>query len=115
MKSVSTMATILSLLLFIFVPAVCVPAGTVEDIKEGSKKAARDIRDGAVEAGKATVETGREIKEGSKKAWKNVKEGAKEVGKDFKKAYEDTRDAIRDEISGEKSQTESSKKDSAQK
>lgn len=115
MKPISITATIFTLLLFIFSFAVCVHAGTVEEIKDGSKKAAQDIKDGAIEAGKATVETGKQIKEGSQKAWKDVKEGVKEVGRDFKKAYEDTRDAIHKEVSGEKSQTEEKKKDTSQK
>ena len=108
MKSISTTATIFSLLLFIVATTVCVHAGTVEEIKEESKKAARDIRQGA-------VETGKEIKEGTQRAWKEVKEGVKEAGKDFKKAYEDTRDAVRKEISGGRSQTEASEKDTDQK
>lgn len=78
---------------------VSLNAGTAEDIKTGSKKAAQEIKEGAVETGKAAAETGKQIKDGSKKAWNKAKEGVKEVGQDFKKAYEETRDAIRKEFS----------------
>ena len=101
MKTVIFMSTALVFVLSISCLAGIANAGTVEEVKEGSKKTAQTIKEGAIDAGMATVETGKQIKEGSQKAWKDVKEGVKEVGKDFKKAYEDTRDAIRGEVSAE--------------
>lgn len=63
-------------------------AGTVQDVKEGSKAAAKEIKEGAVETGKAFVETGKKIKEGSKETWKGIKKGVTEAGEDFKKAFD---------------------------
>ena len=99
MKSKQTLAILTALLLWMGTSAVALHAGPVDDIKEGSKQTAQEVRQGAVEAGK-------NIKAGSQKAWKEVKEGVKEVGKEFKKGYEETRDAIRQEVSGEKAPAE---------
>ncbi|MEJ2156478.1 MAG: hypothetical protein P8X96_14155 [Desulfobacteraceae bacterium] len=98
------------LLAFIFALAVPLHAGTVEDIKEGSKQAAKEIKEGAIETGRAAADIGKDIKEGSKKAWEKTKEGAKEVGKDFKKAYKETRDAVRKEFSGNDAPAEKTNK-----
>jgi len=115
MKRKHPLAIVSVVLMLLFGAAISVNAGTVEDVKEGSKQAAKEIRDGATEAGKATVEAGKEIRDGSKKVWKDVKDGAKQVGEDFKKAYEDTRDAIRKEVSGEGNEAEATKEDTPQK
>ena len=93
MRSKSTLAILSALLLWMGTAAVSLHAGPVDDIKEGSKQTAQEVRQEATEAGK-------NIKAGSQKAWKEVKEGVKEVGKEFKKGYEETRDAIRQEVSG---------------
>jgi gas vesicle protein len=103
MKSKPSLVILSALLIWMGTSVVSLHAGTVEDIKEGSKQTAREVRDGAVEAGK-------EIKDGSQKAWKEVKEGVKEVGKEFKKGYQETRDAIRKEVSGEKPPAEKTNK-----
>jgi hypothetical protein len=102
MKSKPTLAILSALLLWMGTAAVSLHAGPVDDVKEGSKQTAREVKKGAIEAGKVAVDTGKEIKDGSQKAWKEVKEGVKEVGKEFKKGYEETRDAIRQEVSGKK-------------
>lgn len=86
-------------------------AGDTEAAKEESKGTVTQIKEGAVETGKAMAETGREIKEGSQKGWSEfkkdavktgvaVKEGAKEVGKEFKKAFQKTKAAVAKEFSG---------------
>lgn len=95
MKSKPTLTILSALLLWMGTAAVSLQAGPVDDVKEGSRQAAHEVRQEAVEAGK-------NIKQGSQKAWKEVKEGVKEVGKEFKKGYEETRDAIRQEVTGEK-------------
>lgn len=110
MKTKPSLAILSALLIWMGASVVSLHAGTVDDIKEGSKQTAREVRDGAVEAGKAAAETGKEIKDGSQKAWKEVKEGVKEVGKEFKKGYQETRDAIRKEVSGEKPPAETTNK-----
>ncbi len=110
MKSRPYRVAISLLVVFFCAATVSLHAGTVENIKAESKKAARKIKEGAVETGKSAVETGKEIKEGSKKAWKDAKEGAKEVGRDFKKAYEKTRDAVRKKLSENDSPTEKTNK-----
>lgn len=106
MKSKPCLAAAFSLLLAIFcASAVPLHAGTVEDIKAGSRKAAREIKEGAIETGKAAADVGKQIKKGSKKAWKKVKKGAKNAGKDFKKAIQETRDAIHKKSAGEEHKT----------
>lgn len=110
MTSKPCLTAVAVLLMWICTPAVFLHAGAVEDIKEGSRQTAREIREGTIEAGKAAAETGKNIKDGTQKAWKEVKEGVKEVGKDFKKAYQETRDAIRNEVAGEGSQTRETQK-----
>lgn len=110
MTSKLSLAAVPLLLIWICAPAVSLYAGAVEDIKEGSKQTAREIKEGTIEAGKAAAETGKNIKDGTQKAFKEVKEGVKEVGKDFKKAYQETRDAIRKEVAGEGSQTQETQK-----
>jgi len=65
-------------------------AGTLEEVKEGSKAAVEEVKEGAIETGKAAVEAGKE-----------VKEGFKEVGQGIKKAYQDTKEAVKKEISGQ--------------
>jgi len=87
-------------------------AGTVEQIKEGSKEAVSEIKDGVVKTGKAIAETGKDVKEGSQKGWSGfkedavkagteVKESAKEVGKDIKKAFHETKETVKKEFTGE--------------
>lgn len=87
-------------------------AGTADQIREGSKEAAHEIKEDAVQTGKAMVETGKEIKEGSQKGWsdfkqdavkagKSVKESVKEAGKDFKKAFKETKEAVKKEFTGD--------------
>jgi hypothetical protein len=76
-------------------------AGTVQEVKEGSKAVAKEIKEGAVETGKAFTNAGKEVKEGSKKTWKEIKKGAKETGKEFKKAYQKGKEAVKKELSGE--------------
>jgi gas vesicle protein len=110
MRSKLSLAAVPVLLIWMCAPAVSLHAGTVEDIKEGSRQTAREIKEGTVEAGKAAAETGKNIKDGTQKAWKEVKEGVKEVGKDFKKAYQETRDAIRKEVAGEGGQARETQK-----
>jgi hypothetical protein len=75
-------------------------AGTAEKIKDDARQAVSEVKDGAVQAGKTAVETGKEIKKGAAKTGKAIKEGAKEVGRDIKKAYQETRDAVTDKLSG---------------
>ena len=80
-------------------------ADTAQEIKKEAAKAARNIKDDAVQTGNAAVEIGHNIKESSKEAWsdvkegavkagKSVKEGVKDIGQDFKKAYHETKDSI---------------------
>ncbi len=115
MKRTLPLAIVTAVVILFFGVTLSAHAGTIEDVKEGSKQAAKGIRDGASEAGKATVEVGKDIRDGSKKVWTEVKEGVKEVGNDIKKTYQDTRDAIRKEISGNGKKTEAPKKDTPQK
>ena len=81
-------------------PGLC---GSVEEIKKESKEAASEIKDGAVEAGKAVAETGKEIKESAVRTGVAVKEKAKEVGQEFKKAFQETKEAIKKELTGNES------------
>ena len=98
------MAGLLALTLCASVPLPAV-AGGVEKIKEGTREAASEIKNEAVRAGKAAAETGKEIKEDAVRTGtaikEGVKEGVKEVGQGFKKAYQETRDAVTKEISGD--------------
>ena len=86
-------------------------AGDTEAGKAESKSTVTQIKEGAVETGKAIAETGKEIKEGSQKGWSEfkkdavktgvaVKEGAREVGKEIKKAYRETKAAVTKEFTG---------------
>ena len=98
------MTSFLALILWAPVPRPAV-AGGVEKIKEGTREAASEVKKEAVRAGKAAAETGKEIKEGAVRTGtaikEGVKDGAKEVGQGFKKAYQETRDAVSKEISGD--------------
>lgn len=76
-------------------------AGTVQEVKEGSKAVAKEIKEGAVETGKAFTNVGKEVKEGSKKTWKEIKKGVKETGQEFEKAYQRGKEAVKKELSGE--------------
>jgi hypothetical protein len=91
------MAGLLALTLWASAPLPAV-AGGVEKIKEGTREAASEIKNEAVRAGKAAAETGREIKEDAVRTGtaikEGVKEGVKEVGQGFKKAYQETREAV---------------------
>jgi len=86
-------------------------AGTAEEIEDGSKKVASEIKKDAVETGKAIAETGRQVKEGTQKGWSDfkkdaatsgeaVKDSVKSVGKDIKKAFHETKEAVAKEFSG---------------
>jgi hypothetical protein len=94
------MAGLLALTLCASVPLPAV-AGGVEKIKEGTREAVSEVKNDAVQAGKAAAETGKEIKEDAVRTGTAIKEGAKEVGQGFKKAYQETRDAVTKEISGD--------------
>ncbi len=85
-------------------------AGTSDQIKEKSKKAAAEIKEGAVQTGKAVAETGKKVKEGSQKGWSEfkkdaakagsaVKDSVKGVGREFKKAFHETKEAVKKEFS----------------
>ena len=94
------MAGLLALTLWASVPLPAV-AGGVEKIKEGTREAVSEVKNEAVQAGKAAAETGKEIKEDAVRTGTAIKEGATEVGQGFKKAYQETRDAVTKEISGD--------------
>jgi hypothetical protein len=76
-------------------------AGGVEEIKDETQEAVSEVKDEAVRAGKAAAETGKEIKDGAVKTGAAIKEGVKEVGRDVKNAYQETRDAVAREFSGD--------------
>lgn len=94
------MAGLVAFILCLAIPPRAV-AGTVEEIKNGTREAVSEVGKGAVRAGKAAAKTGKEIKKGAVKTGTAVKEGVKEVGRGFKKAYQDTRDAVTKEFSGD--------------
>lgn len=74
-------------------------AGTVQDVKEGSTAAAKEIKEGAVETGEAFVDAGKKVKEGSKKTWREIKKGVKAAGGDFKKAFKKENQGVQKETS----------------
>lgn len=97
--------TIILMGIVVMIPLVGMPSpglcGNVEEIKKESKEAVSEIKDGAVETGKAVAETGKEIKDGAVQTGVAVKEKVKAVGQGFKKAFQETKDAIKKEFTGD--------------
>jgi hypothetical protein len=105
MKHGTMMMALLSVsILWVSAPLRAV-ADSAEKIKEGTREAVTEVRKEAVQAGKAAAETSREIKEGAVKTGEAIKESAKEVGRGIKKAYQETRDAVTKEFSGNTRET----------
>ncbi len=100
MRNIALAAALLFLMPVLGVPGYCA-ADTVEKVKQSSKAAAKEIKEGAVQTGKAAAKAGKEIREGSKKTWTEIKEGVKAAGGEFKKAYHETKTAIQKEFSKE--------------
>lgn len=94
------MAGLIALILYTAAPSRAA-AGSVEEIKKGTRDAVSEIGKVAVRAGKAAAKTGKEIKKGAAKTGTSIKQSAKEVGRGFKKAYRETRDAVTREFSGD--------------
>jgi hypothetical protein len=91
---------IMALMVWTAAPSAAM-GGSVEEIKDGARQAVSKVRKEAVRAGRSAAGTGREIKEGAVKAGAEAKEGAKQVGRDIKKAFQDTKNAVAKEFSGD--------------
>lgn len=104
MKIITLITVTLMLVLPVFGTVGHGRAETAEAVTEDSNTAAVQIKESAVETGKAFVKAGKEVKEGSKATWKKIKKGVIEAGGDFKKACKETKAAIQKEIAGEKTE-----------